>query len=228
MVVGTGSHKTCKASSWCSNGSSTYNWEPCAMGQGSSNDSLAVHRWGSEWKSEIPCHRSLAYNPSRNWKSLGGMWPQPPVTFGWEKQCGWEGHGLGCSSNTFSLSAIITLNLVYYYVIITLNVVYYYVIITLKVVYYYVTITLNVGILLRYYFLKCGYFKRSFFWMGIRFDYIKLGLWNKLGWIVSKLDDVQNLLFEWLAEARVATRYHHLNLGTELKKSIGMKVRSWL
>ena len=93
MVVGTGSHKTCKASSWCSNGSSTYSWEPCAMGQGSSNDSLTVHRWGSEWKSEIPCHRSLAYNPSRNWKSLGGMWPQPPVTFGWEKQCGWEGHG---------------------------------------------------------------------------------------------------------------------------------------
>ena len=122
---------------------------------------------------------------------------------------------------------IITLNVVYYYVIINLNVVYYYVIITLKVVYYYVIITLNVGILLRYYFLKCGYFKRSFFWMGIRFDYIKLGLWNKLGWIVSKLDDVQNLLFEWLAEARVATRYHHLNLGTELKKSIGMKVRSW-
>ena len=75
---------------------------------------------------------------------------------------------LGCSSNTFSLSAIITLNLVYYYVIITLNVVYYYVIITLnvvyyyviitlKVVYYYVIITLNVGILLRYYYLKCGY-----------------------------------------------------------------------
>ena len=44
-----------------------------------------------------------------------------------------------------------------YYVMITLNVVYYCVIITLNVVYYYVIITLNVGILLRYYYLKCGY-----------------------------------------------------------------------
>ena len=46
---------------------------------------------------------------------------------------------------------------VYYYVIITSNVVNYCVIITLNVVYYYVIITLNVGILLRYYYLKCGY-----------------------------------------------------------------------
>ena len=42
---------------------------------------------------------------------------------------------------------------------------------------------------------------------------------------VSKTEHIQ-LLIEWLAEARVATRDHHLNLGTELKKSIGMKVRS--
>ena len=42
---------------------------------------------------------------------------------------------------------------------------------------------------------------------------------------VSNTENSQ-LLFEWLAEARVATRDHHLNLGTELKKSIGMKVRS--
>ena len=33
----------------------------------------------------------------------------------------------------------------------------YYVIIALDVVYYYVIIALNVGILLRYYYLKCGY-----------------------------------------------------------------------
>ena len=57
-------------------------------------------------------------------------------------------YNLGCSSNTFSLSKIITLNMVNYYVIITLNVVNYYVIITLNVVNYYVIITLNVVTLL--------------------------------------------------------------------------------
>ena len=53
---------------------------------------------------------------------------------------------LGCSSNTFSLSKIITLNMVNYYVIITLN-----------VVNYYVMITLNMCEILRYYYVKSGY-----------------------------------------------------------------------
>ena len=63
----------------------------------------------------------------------------------------------GCSSNTFSFSKIITLNMVNYYVLITLNVVNYYVIITLNVVNYYVIITLNMCEILRYYYVKSGY-----------------------------------------------------------------------
>ena len=62
---------------------------------------------------------------------------------------------LGCSSNTFSLSEIITLNVVYYDVI----------------------ITLNQGILIRYYYLKCGIFLRYYLKCGIllRYYYVKCG-----------------------------------------------------